>query len=224
MTPRASAMVLAAGRGQRMRPLTDRVPKPLLEVAGRPLIVHHLERLAAAGHREVVINTAYLGQLVEQALGDGAAFGLAIRYSRETGGALDTGGGIHNALALMDRDHFLVVNGDIWTDYPLGRLAIAPGDLAHLVLVPNPDHNHHGDFGLDGDRVRSAGSRDYTFSGLGLYRPALFAGCEPGKFPLAPLLRAACHQGGVGGEVYGGVWTDVGTPERLDELRGVLGG
>lgn len=219
----ARALILAAGRGERMRPLTDTLPKPLLEVGGRPLIVRHLERLAAAGHRELVINTAWLGHLVEAALGDGTRHGVAITWSREGGRALDTGGGIYNALGHLAAGPFLVVNGDIWTDYPFGDTGLAEPDLAHLVLVPNPPHNPAGDFALAGERVAAAGGPRYTFSGVGIYRPELFAGCRGGAFPLAPLLRAAAARGLVSGEVYGGPWTDVGTPERLEALRRAVG-
>jgi MurNAc alpha-1-phosphate uridylyltransferase len=214
------AMILAAGRGERMRPLTDRVPKPLVPVGGRPLIVHHLERLAAAGLREVVINHAHLGELIEAALGDGSRWGLAIRYSPESPAALGTGGGIHNALALIGDSPFVVVNGDVWTDFPYGRLTAPPG-LAHLVLVPNPAHNATGDFGLEDGRV-VPDSRRLTFSGIGVYRPRLFAASAAGAFALGPLLRETAGRGEVTGEVYEGAWFDVGTLERLAEVEAFL--
>jgi MurNAc alpha-1-phosphate uridylyltransferase len=216
-------MILAAGRGERMRPLTDHTPKPLLEAGGKPLIVWHLERLAAAGFRQVVINHAHLGRQLEQALGDGARWGLDIRYSPEgEGRALETGGGIFRALPLLGEGPFLVVNGDIWTDVDFAGLALADDDLAHLVLVANPRHHPEGDFCLRAGRVSLAHGSRLTFSGVGVYRPALFAGCEPGAFPLAPLLRSAMEGGRVGGARHDGRWVDVGTPQRLAELDETL--
>ena len=215
------AMILAAGRGERMRPLTDHIPKPLLQAGGKPLIVHHIERLAAAGLRDIVINHAHLGEQIETALGDGGAFGVHIRYSPE-GRALETGGGIHRALALLGPAPFLVINGDVWTDIDFSRLALAPGDLAHLVLVDNPAHNTRGDFALRQGRVLADGEPRLTFSGVGIYHPGLFAGCTPGAFPLAPLLRAAMTRGLVGGTHHRGIWIDIGTPERLADLDRML--
>nr|WP_155450735.1 nucleotidyltransferase family protein [Allochromatium palmeri] len=214
-------MILAAGRGERMRPLTDHTPKPLLQAGGKPLIQHHIERLAAAGLRELVINHAHLGQQIEAALGDGSAFGVEIRYSPEAQ-ALETGGGIFQALPLLGAEPFLVVNGDVWTDVDLGGLTISAGDLAHLVLVDNPPHNPEGDFALSDGRVRSEGRPRLTFSGIGLYRPELFDGQTPGAFPLAPLLRQAMANGRVGGRHHDGHWFDIGTPERLAALDGWL--
>lgn len=214
-------MLLAAGRGERMRPLTDLTPKPLLPVAGRPLIVWHLERLARAGFRDVVINHAHLGDQIEARLDDGAAWGLSIRYSKEPPGALETAGGIVQALPLLGDEPFLVVNGDIWCDWDVGRAlgALRNDDLAHLVLVPNPGHNAKGDFALHDGRVASEGESRQTFAGIGIYRRELFAGLEAGKpAKLAPLLRAAMNAGRVGGELHTGRWVDVGTPERLTEL------
>ncbi len=216
-------MILAAGRGERMRPLTDTVPKPLLAVARKPLIVHHLERLAAAGFRDVVINHAHLGHQIEDALGDGTRWGLRIGYSPERPAALGTGGGIHNALALIGEQPFLVLNGDVWTDYPLERLDRTPAGLAHLVLVPNPTHHPSGDFPLADGRVGTGPGEPLTFSGIGVYRSELFAGQAAGAFPLGPLLRAAAARGEVTGERYGGAWFDVGTPERLAEVEAYLG-
>ena len=211
------AMILAAGRGERMRPLTDHTPKPLLKAGGKPLIQYHIERLAEAGVEELVINHAHLGQQIEQALGDGSRFGVSIRYSPEAE-ALETGGGIFKALPLLGDAPFLVVNGDIFTDIDPRALRLADGDLAHLALVDNPPHNHAGDFALEGDRVSPAGEPRLTFSGVGLYDPALFANCRPGAFPLAPLLRAAKLDGRVGGQQHRGQGQDIGTPERLAEL------
>jgi len=215
------AMILAAGRGNRMRPLTDHCPKPLLRAGGKPLIVHHIERLAAAGIRDLVINHAYLGEQIEAALGDGSALGVRIRYSPE-GEALETGGGIFKALPLLGPEPFLVVNGDVWTDCPVPETRLAEGDLAHLVLVDNPPHHPAGDFALEAGRVRPEGSPRLTFSGIGIYHPDLFVDCVPGAFPLAPLLRDAMTQGRVGGRHHSGLWFDIGTPERLAELDRML--
>jgi MurNAc alpha-1-phosphate uridylyltransferase len=217
------AMILAAGRGNRMRPLTDHTPKPLLEAGGRPLIQHHLDRLAAAGIREIVINHAHLGEQIETRLGDGGHFGVHIRYSVEPT-ALETGGGIFNALPLLGPDPFLVINGDIWTDWDPADARLAESDLAHLVLVENPPHHPRGDFCLIDGRVHPDGDPRLTFSGIGLYSPALFEGCRPGAFPLAPLLRRAMLDGRVGGERHAGQWFDIGTPERLTELDRFLSG
>ncbi|SDX04501.1 N-acetylmuramate alpha-1-phosphate uridylyltransferase MurU [Thiocapsa roseopersicina] len=220
------AMILAAGRGNRMRPLTDRVPKPLLEAGGRPLIQYHLERLAAADIRDIVINHAHLGEQIEAALGDGSRFGVRIRYSPEQT-ALETGGGIFKALPLLGPDPFLVINGDIWSDIdPIG-LHLSGSDLAHLVLVDNPPHHPSGDFALTGGRVHAEGGHAegrsrLTFSGVGVYSPSLFAGCRPGAFALAPLLRDAMARGRVGGAHHRGHWLDIGTPERLAELDRLL--
>jgi len=214
-------MILAAGRGERMRPLTDTLPKPLLPLAGRPLIDYHLRALAAAGVREVVINHAHLGHRLEDALGDGSRWGLAIAWSPE-GEALETGGGIHRALPLLGEAPFIVVNGDIWTDFDFSGLPVEPAGLAHVVLVDNPAHHPAGDFTLADGRVREGGGPRLTFSGIGGYRPALFAGCAPGRFPLGPLLRAAMARDEVSGEHYRGRWVDVGTPERLAALEAEL--
>jgi len=225
-------MILAAGRGERMRPLTDRTPKPLLEVGGKPLIVWHLERLAKAGLREVVINHAHLGAQIEAALGDGARWGLSIRFSPEPEGALETAGGIANALPLLGDDApFLVVNGDIWCDWDVAQAVTLPPakNLAHLVLVPNPPHHARGDFLLADGEVRAdiqspAGNEQVcTFSGIGIYRPQLFAEIRRGQpAKLAPLLRAAMEAGRVSGELHCGRWVDVGTPQRLAELDAEL--
>jgi len=214
------AMILAAGRGERMRPLTDHTPKPLLQAGGKPLIVWHIERLAQAGFNEFVINHAHLGTQIETTLGNGSRFGVSIHYSPE-GEALETAGGIANALPLLGNEPFLVVNGDIHTDYDFANLnhGLADDLLAWLVLVDNPEHNHQGDFALTGSRLVEQGDILHTFSGIGVYRPVLFAGVERGsKAKLAPLLRAAMRSGKVGGELYTGRWTDVGTPQRLAEL------
>ena len=222
--PQVKAMVLAAGRGERMRPLTDAAPKPLLRVGGKSLIQHHLERLAAAGFREVVINTAWLGDMIESALGTGTRFGLAITYSHERPEALETGGGIFNALPLLGSAPFLLVNGDVWTDIDFAALRRDPpgGSLAHLVLVPNPPQHARGDFLLTRGLVSEGEGMRHTYSGIGIYRPELFAGCAPGKFPLLPLLRRAIAERRLSGELHAGRWFDIGTVERLHELDAQL--
>jgi len=215
-------MILAAGRGERMRPLTDHRPKPLLEAGGKPLIVYHIERLVAAGLRRIVINRGYLGHHLEAALGDGSDWGAEIRYSPEEC-VLETGGGIFRALPLLGHGPFPVINGDVWTDLDLARLRLADGLLAHLVLVDNPPHHPAGDFALEHGRLSAQGAVRYTFSGIGVYHPDLFRGCSSGAFPLAPLLRAAMGRALVSGEHYSGPWFDIGTPERLQALDRLLG-
>lgn len=217
-------MILAAGRGERFRPLTDTLPKPLIPVRGEVLIERHLKHLAAAGLREVVINHGWLGEKIEAALGDGARFGLHIACSREGWPCLETGGGVRHALPLLGPEPFLLLNADVWTDYPLPRLArqaaaLRPGDHAHLVLVPNPAHNPRGDFGLAGGRVVPACAETHTYSGVAILRPELLAGTDEGAFPLGPLLRQASILGRVSGELYEGRWSDVGTPQRLQDLE-----
>ncbi|CAM3799203.1 Glucose-1-phosphate thymidylyltransferase [Pseudomonas reidholzensis] len=218
------AMILAAGKGERMRPLTLHTPKPLLPVAGQPLIEYHLRALAAGGIREVVINHAWLGQQIEDHLGDGSQFGLSIRYSAE-GEPLETGGGIFKALPLLGAEPFLLINGDVWTDYDFSRLQAAPKGLAHLVLVDNPGHHGRGDFRLLGEQVVDGDEAPgtLTFSGISLLDPALFAGCQAGAFKLAPLLRKAMAEGQVSGEHHRGQWVDVGTLERLAEAERLIG-
>jgi MurNAc alpha-1-phosphate uridylyltransferase len=213
------AMLLAAGRGERMRPLTDDTPKPLLRIGGQTLIERHLQALAQAGIREVVINHAHLGGQLVAAIGDGRACGVEVAYSPEPPGALETGGGIFRALPLLGTDPFLVVNADIWTDFPFATLPAGPEGLAHLVLVDNPAHHPGGDFSLTDRRVSAHGPVRLTFGGIGVYRRELFAGCRPGPFPLAPLLRRAMDAGQVGGEYYDGTWFDIGTPQRLEEVN-----
>lgn len=236
------ALILAAGLGERMRPLTERTPKPLLVAGGKPLIAWHLEKLAAIGVREVVINTSWLAEQFPQTLGDGARWGLRITYSYEGDIPLETGGGLLHALPLLrDADDpdaaFLAVNGDIWTDYDFARLPHELDGDAHLVLVDNPAHNPHGDFALaDDGHVLSEGESRLTFSGIGVYRPGLFDGWRetvgntagvddtPPRFRLAPLLRAAMKRSRVSGEQHAERWTDIGTPQRLAELDRELGG
>jgi MurNAc alpha-1-phosphate uridylyltransferase len=216
------AMLLAAGRGERMRPLTDHTPKPLLRVAGHTLIGHHIEALARAGIRDLVINHAHLGAQLVAALGDGSAYGVHIVYSAEPAGALETGGGIFNALPLLGEAPFVVVNADIWTDFDFAALPLQPEALAHLVLVDNPAHHPQGDFALQGGRVHADGPERFTFSGIGVYRHDLFAGGPGGAFPLAPLLRRAMATGQVSGERYAGAWFDIGTPERLAAVNRLI--
>jgi len=239
------AMLLAAGRGERMGSLTENCPKPLLRVAGKPLIEHHVERLVRAGFRQVVINVCYLADQIMAYLGDGGRWGISIQYSKEMD-CLETGGGIHRALPLLlegslGQEPFLVLNCDVWTDYPLEQLMSMQGDMAHqstvqpviqpivqqahLVLVPNPDHNITGDFGFV-EKSKSVyatsgvtNETTYTFSGISVLQPSLFEGCSSGRFALAPLLRDAMSRQAVAGEVYAGIWVDVGTPERLSAVN-----
>ena len=215
------AMILAAGRGERMRPLTDAIPKVLLEVRGKPLIVWSIEALARSGVREIVINHAHLGHMIEAALRGGRRFGVAIRYSREAE-PLETAGGVARALPLLGDEPFLVVNGDLFCDFDFSRLVgTALGqDLAHLVLVANPPHHPQGDFALNGAQVAESGQSKLTFSGIGLYRPELFSSIRRGsKGQIASLLRAAMARGLVSGEMHRGIWHDVGTPARLSALN-----
>ena len=212
------AMLLAAGRGERMRPLTDSLPKPLVPVAGRPLIAWHLAALAAAGYREVVVNTSWLAEALHSALGDGASFGVRITWSDEGPVPLETGGGIFRAVPLLGPGPFLVVNADIWTDIDFARLELESDAHAHLVLVANPPHNVRGDFGLDGDRVVSRDTDRFTYSGVGVFRPEFFHDSSAGRFPLLPLLNRAIAARRLRGELHRGAWSDVGTAERLAAL------
>lgn len=211
------AMILAAGRGERMRPLTDTCPKPLLQVGGQRLIEYHLQQLAAGGFSDIVINTASLGEQFAQYLGDGRRYGVTIYYSDEGATALETAGGIIHALPLLDSETFLIVNGDIWTDYDYANIPRNIKGLAHLVLVNNPEHHPHGDFTLaEGNRVIDMPA--LTFSGIGVYARQLFHGYKTQIKPLAPLLREAMRQQAVSGEFYAGQWWDIGTPARLKAL------
>jgi len=221
------AMILAAGRGERMRPATDRMPKPLLPVGGKPLVVWLLEALARNGFTEIVVNVSHLGEMIERALGDGSAYGAHIAYSREAQ-ALETAGGIAAALPLLGTEPFVVVNGDIHTDFAFSALraraaCFGPRLLAHLVLVPNPPHHPAGDFGLEGGLIVPGADRRLTFSGIGVYRPELFAPVSSGaREQLARLLREPIAQRRVSAERYDGVWIDVGTPERLAAVERLL--
>lgn len=213
-------MILAAGRGERMRPLTDHTPKPLLTVAGKPIIEHTINQLVTAGFYNIIINHAHLGQQIEDALGKGENLGAKIQYSPEGEEALETAGGIINALALLGNEPFLVVNGDVACDFPFAELKKQSVDLAHLILVDNPSHHPEGDFALDeSNHVFEAGTDKLTFSGIGLYHPDLFAGIPSGKSKLGPLLRKAMSTGRVSGQKFTGFWMDIGTPERLNALH-----
>jgi len=205
-----------------MRPLTDDTPKPLLRIGGQTLIERHIHALAQAGFTELVINHAHLGEQIVAALGDGDAYGVEIRYSAETPPALETGGGIFNALPLLGDAPFLVLNADIWTDFPLSELPEQIEGLAHLVLVDNPEHHAQGDFSLSAGQVSQRGPAMLTFGGIGVYSPELFSGCTAGAFPLAPLLRQAMDENRVSGEHYQGSWFDIGTPERLEAVNRVV--
>ncbi len=218
------AMILAAGRGERMRPLTDNTPKALLRVGDRALIEHHVHALVAAGIREIVINLAWLGSQIRDFLGDGGRYGASIAYSDEGDSALETGGGIAKALPLLGSEPFWVINGDVYARFSVRPDVLAPQTLAHLLLVPNPAHNPRGDFALDGAAVSNSGAVMCTYSGIACMRPELFAGNPGGAFPLAPLLRIAAEQGRLSGEMLDGVWLDVGTPERLAAATALAGG
>lgn len=219
-----NAMLLAAGRGQRMGALTRHTPKPLLTVAGAPLVVHQVRALTRAGVGRIVVNVAHLGARIEALLGDGAALGTRIVYSREPPGALDTGGGIFQALGLLGPAPFIVANADVYTDFDYATLPGQPVGLAHLVLVPNPAHRRDGDFALDAaGRIANAGEPRHTFAGIGVYRPELFAGCTPGTFSVVPLLRAAADRGQLTGTLHTGRWHDVGTAARLRAARAAAG-
>jgi len=216
------AMILAAGRGERMRPLSDRMPKPLLEVGGHRLVEYHLAALLKAGVREVVINLSWLGDSIREALGDGVRHGLSIDYSDEGPIPFGTGGGIHQALPLLGADPFLLVNGDIWIDLPFDDLRRPAGSLAHLVLAANPQHHPGGDFGLDTSRRVLPAPTSLTYTGLAVLDPRLFDGCEEGTFTLKPLLDRALAAGRLSGQRHMGAWCDVGTPERLAALDAAL--
>jgi len=221
------AMILAAGRGERMRPLTDRMPKSMLQVNGKPLIQYHVENLVQSGILDIVINHAQFGDQIEGYLGNGKIWGARIAYSPEDENPLDTAGGIVEALPLLGEEPFLTVNADIWTDFPFQQLLNLSEDLAnnranhlaHIVLVDNPAHNAKGDFSLSDDRVLNEGDSMLTFSGISVFKPEFFKDCVSGSTPLAPMIRQAVSQGQVSGSHYQGLWRDIGTPERLQELR-----
>lgn len=215
------AMILAAGRGERLRPLTDHTPKPLLKAGGKPLIVHLIERLVSAGFIDIIINYAHLGEQFPAVLGDGSRWGAKIQYSPELNGGLETAGGIIHALPLLGNTPFLVVNGDIWTDFDFATLknSLSSESLCHLVLVPNPPQHPDGDFYLDSQQnLHAKGPIKHTFSGIAVYRPELFAGLDDRKRPLKPLLLQAMQQNAATGDCYNGAWSDIGTAERLATL------
>ena len=219
------AMILAAGLGTRMRPLTDHRPKPLLEINDKALIIYHIEKLAKAGFEEIIVNIAHLGFMIPEALGDGSQWEIKISYSDEQEeGALESAGGIGKALPLLGEKPFLVVNGDVWSDYNFDANFELGDALAHLVLVDNPDHNVKGDFSLENGLVQNEGETSYTFSGIGYYSPKLFTSLAYGAAPLAPLLREAIEEKQVTGEYFKGVWKDIGTPERLAEVNRMFRG
>lgn len=212
------AMILAAGRGERLRPLTDRMPKPLVPIDGKPLIEYHIEALASAGFQHIVINQGHLGDMLPAALGNGDRWGVSIQWSDEQPEALETGGGIHQALPMLGRGPFLVVNGDIWTDYPFARLRAVKCDYAHLVMVPNPPHNPGGDFALRNAVIREDGPEKLTFAGIAVYHPRILSGCESGRFSMVPLMLRAMNEHLVTGETWNGAWSDIGSRQRLEEI------
>lgn len=213
------AMILAAGRGERMRPLTDTTPKPLLEVRGKALIVWHIQKLAKNGFKDIIINIAHLGEMIPKALGDGREWGVRLSYSDERdSGALESAGGIKKALHFFENETFFLVNGDVWCDYEFDSGFDLGDDLAHLILVANPEHNLSGDFALKDDRVLNEAEDMYTYSGIGYYSPKLFDSLADGKNALAPVLRKAIEKNKVSGSLHVGVWRDIGTPQRLKEI------
>ena len=213
------AMILAAGRGERLRPITEDIPKALVEVQGRSLLERHLDNVRAAGIDTVVINLGWLGEKIKERVGSGRSYGLNVIYSPEGDNILETGGGIHRALPLLGGEPFLVINADIFTTIPLPPTRLNEVDAGHLVLVPTPAHKERGDFDLHDGRIVDSASPSLTFSGVAVYRSEFFDGCEAGRFPLAPMLKAAARAGQLGGSLYKGLWEDVGTPERLAQLN-----
>ena len=214
------AMILAAGRGERMRPLTDELPKPLLEVADKPLIVYHIEKLVTAGFEEIIINIAHLGYKIAESLGDGSAWNVKISYSDEQeDGALESAGGIIKALPLLGDENFLVVNGDVFCEYDFDPHFDLGENLAHLILVENPKHNPNGDFGLKNTSVLNEDKLKYTFSGIGYYNPKIFNGFNAQKLALSPILREKIKNKQISGELFSGDWHDIGTPQRLQEIN-----
>jgi len=219
------AMVLAAGFGNRLRPLTDHTPKPLLPIGGKPMIVHHLEKLAAAGFKEVVINLGHLGYKIPEALGDGSSWGLSIAYSDEGPDPLETGGGLTKALPLLGDEPFLLVNGDVWSDLDFSKIptSLAEDDLATLYLVPQPEWREKADFSLSKSRVLESEIPEYLYAGIALYHPKILEGAKVEKFSIVPRLKSAISQNLVGGILFSGEWDDVGTPDRLSALQSKYG-
>ena len=213
------AMILAAGRGERLRPLTDTTPKALVEVRGQSMLERHLQALAAAGVETVVINLGWLGETIMERIGSGSRFGLHVVYSPEDDNVLETGGGIHRALPMLGKSPFLVINADIYTDMPMPAADLDANTMGKLMLVPTPGEKLQGDFGVDGTRLRNSGDRLYTFSGIAVYRPEFFADCKPGRFSIVPMLRAAADADQLAAEVYTGAWSDIGTAASLAALN-----
>ena len=211
-------MILAAGRGERLRPLTDEIPKSLVEVHGQTLLERHLDHVRAAGIRTVVINLGWLGDKIVERVGSGSRYGLEVIYSQEGDDILETGGGIHKALPQLGKDPFLVINADIFTEMPVPDIRLADEHLGHLVMVPSPTYREGGDFDIVAGLIRNTTAQALTFSGVAIYRPEFFDGCEAGRFPLAPLLREAADRDQLSGSLYKGPWADVGTPERLTNI------
>ncbi len=216
---RVKAMILAAGRGERLRPLTDTVPKALIEVRGQRLLERHIASIRAAGIEDIVINLGWLGNKIQERIGSGSDHGVNVTYSDEGDNVLETGGGIHKALPLLGSEPFLVVNADIYTDMPVPGVKLDENSLGHLVLVPSPAYRESGDFNLENGLVRNGESASLTFSGVSVYRPEFFSGCEAGRFSIVPLLREAADDGRLQGSLYEGLWADIGTLERLQALR-----
>jgi MurNAc alpha-1-phosphate uridylyltransferase len=215
-------MILAAGRGERLRPLTDETPKSLVDVGGRSLLERHLDHVRAAGVGTIVINLGWLGDRIVERIGSGRRHGLEVVYSQEGDNILETGGGIFKALPTLGDEPFLVINADIYTDMPVPEVTLADDQLGHLVMVPSPGYREGGDFDIVDGLIRNSTEQSLTFSGVAIYRPQLFDGCRPGRFPLAPLLRSAADDGRLSGSLYEGQWADIGTPERLATLRAAL--
>lgn len=216
------AMILAAGRGERLRPLTDEIPKSLVEVRGQSLLERHLENVRSAGINTVVINLGWLGDMIVERIGSGSQYGLEVGYSQEGDDILETGGGIHKALPMLGDEPFLVVNADIYTDMPVPGIELGDEHLGHLVMVPTPEYRDHGDFDINAGLIRNGKHAAHTFSGVAIYRPEFFDGCEAGRFPLAPMLRETADRGQLTGSLYEGLWADVGTPQRLAALEAGL--
>lgn len=213
------AMILAAGRGERLRPVTDSMPKSLVEINGQALLERHLRSLAKDGVETVVVNLGWLGEQITERIGSGEEFGLNVVYSQEGDNILETGGGIHRALPMLGADPFLVINADIYTDMPLPDVQLGDDDMAHLICVPVTEDKSSGDFAIVDGRIRNDGEPMFTFSGVSIYRPEFFADCTPGRFSVVPMLRAAADADKISGSIYSGLWRDVGTPERLAELN-----
>lgn len=210
--------MLAAGRGERLRPLTDSMPKSLVEVQGQSLLERHLDNIRRAGIKDVVINLGWLGEQIVERVATGSRYGLSVSYSDEQDDILETGGGIHKALPMLGDKPFLVVNADVYTDMPIPDVSLSRRDMGHLVMVPSPSYREGGDFDVENGRIRNGESQQLTFSGVAVYRPEFFAGCEAGRFSIVPMLREAADDDLLQGSIYAGLWADVGTPERLADI------